>query len=116
MLLIIAESEARLGNEDRALTALAEFTQPRYTSYTRPAGKSILEAILIERRKEFCFDPYMRWLDLTRLQTGFSRKYTDNQQVEKEYRLQDGDYKFCLPIPQRAELNHASIKQNPGWS
>lgn len=116
MLLIVAESEARLGNEGAALSALAEFTQPRYTAYTRPAGTTTLEAILIERRKEFCFDPSMRWLDLTRLQTGFSRTYTNSQQVQTEYRLRDGDYKFCLPIPQRAELDQASIPQNPGWS
>lgn len=114
MLLIVAESWAKLGEEAKALEALQRFTAPRYTTYTQPTGISLEEAIQIERRKEFCFDYTMRWYDLVRLQKGFSRSYTSSG-VKNTYTLQDGDYRFCLPIPQNAEISQGGTVQNPGW-
>lgn len=116
MLLIIAESWAKLGDEGKAREALRRFTTPRYTSYTQPAGTTLLEAIHIERRKEFCFDYTMRWYDLVRHQKGFSRTYTDKDKPQQTYTLKDNDYRFALPIPQQAEINRGATEQNPGWS
>lgn len=114
MQLIIAESYERMGKEVDALKALNEFTRFRYTTYTRSAGESVLESILNERRKEFCFDYCMRWLDLTRLQQGWKRKALDKKEGGT-YTLKDGDFRFCMPIPKVSELQDNKIKQNPGW-
>lgn len=115
MQLIIAESYIRANKEPEAIKALNDFTKTRYTSYTRPQGETLLQSILAERRKEFCFDYCMRWTDLTRLQKGWSRKALDKKDSEEFYTLEDGDYRFCMPLPKVAELQDNKIEQNPGW-
>lgn len=115
MQLIIAESYARLGDEGNAKKALETFTNSRYTNYTLNSNSTVLEAILLERRKEFCYDYCMRWIDLTRLQTGFKHPAVDNKDKAEYYVLNDGDFRFCMPIPKRAELENNKIDQNPGW-
>lgn len=112
--LIIAESYARMNEESQAIDALNYFASHRYTSYTRPAGETVLQSILNERRKEFCFDYCMRWFDLTRIQKGWERTAVDNPELGT-YKLEDGDFRFCMPIPQVAELQNNKIEQNPGW-
>lgn len=114
MQLIIAESYARKGQEAEARQALGQFTAERYTTYTQPAGKTLLEAILIERRKEFCFEYTMRWLDLTRLQPALERPAIDKQDGST-YKMQAGDFRYTLPLPRIAELKDNPIAQNPGW-
>lgn len=115
MQLIIAESLARQGKEAEALKALTDFATTRYTTYTRPAGESVLQSVLNERRREFCFDFCMRWLDLTRLQKGFKRSRTLTNGDIRTYEIKDGDYRFCCPIPPKAEGSESDIEQNPGW-
>ncbi len=115
MQLIIAESYARQGKDAEALQALNAFTATRYTKYEPKAELSLLDKILIERRKEFCYEYCMRWIDLTRLQTGFSRKAIDKKEGGT-YTLKDGDYRFTLPIPRMAELKDNKIEQNPNWN
>ncbi len=115
MQLIIAESYARKGNDAKAIEALEQFTQKRYSSaYVRPANETLLQSILNERRKEFCFEYGMRWIDLTRIQKGWSRKALDKKEGG-EYTLEDGDFRFCMPIPRLSELQENKIEQNPGW-
>lgn len=113
--LIIAEANARLGKNAEADTALKTFEQSRYTDeYTRPDGVNLLDVILTERRKEFCFDYCMRWTDLTRIQKGWSRDALDKPEGGT-YTLEDNDFRFCMSIPKVAELQHNKIEQNPGW-
>lgn len=115
MQLIIAESHARLGKNGEAEAALSEFEKSRYTDeYKRPANVDLLQNILNERRKEFCFEYCMRWLDLVRIQKGWSRDALDKPE-EGKYTLKDGDFRFCMPIPKMAELQNNKIDQNPGW-
>lgn len=114
--LIVAEALARQDKESEAEQALRVFTANRYSGeYKRPEGKSLVEAILEERRKEFCFERTYRWEDLTRLQRGFSRRVRYRKE-DKTFTMKDGDYRFCLPIPQIAELSENKIEQNPGWA
>lgn len=115
MQLIIAESLARLNKEADALTELNAFTATRYWWYQRPASETVLQSILNERRREFCFEYCMRWMDLTRLQTGFSRTHVQDDQKERTYTIADGDYRFCYPIPPKGERSQSNVPQNPGW-
>ena len=57
----------------------------------------------------------MRWLDMTRIQKGFSRLAIDKTDGSS-YTLKDGDFRFAMPIPQKAELTENPIVQNPGWN
>lgn len=113
--LIIAESLARNGDNGGAEAALRELTQNRYEGYQLPAGKTVLQAVLDERRKEFCFEQEYRWLDLIRLQPTFSRKVKNEEGEEVTYTIEKDDYRFCMPIPKDAELSNNNIEQNPGW-
>ncbi|MGV4460313.1 RagB/SusD family nutrient uptake outer membrane protein [Ornithobacterium rhinotracheale] len=116
MQLIIAESYARKGDEENAKRALKVFTDSRYNKYLSKENLSTLDKILIERRKEFCFDYCMRWIDLTRLQKGFKHKSVGKKNEQKEFfELSDGDFRFCMPIPKSGELQNNKIEQNPGW-
>lgn len=113
--LIIAEALARSGRDSEAEQALQKFTANRYEGgYTAPVGKTLLQQILDERRKEFCFEESFRWIDLTRLQPTFERKLKSKSE-EKTYTIKEHDFRYTLPIPVQAELSENKIEQNPGW-
>ena len=112
--LIITESYARKGDNNAAKEKLEEFLRHRIPGYTSYTGNDVLGAILDERRKEFCFEYDMRWCDLVRTQKGWTRKALDKEEG-KFYKLEDNDYRFCLPIPLNEELQYNKIDQNPGW-
>ncbi|WP_278832785.1 RagB/SusD family nutrient uptake outer membrane protein [Porphyromonas cangingivalis] len=116
MKLIIAESYARKGDEASALRELTEFASSRYEGYQRNESKTVLQNILDERRREFCFDFTMRWLDLTRLQTGFKRSLRRAGQEDQVFEIKDNDHHFCMPIPNKEERIENPIPQNPGWT
>ena len=119
--LIAAEAFARQGDDINAAKYLNEFKQTRIPGYTNYEGTDILDEILRERRKEFCFEFGSRWIDLKRMNKGFSRtgisdEITNSEDREMEFVLEDGDYRFALPIPQFSELSvNNNIEQNPGW-
>lgn len=112
--LIIAESYARMGDTGQAKNWYETFMKNRVTGY-QYQGEDVLDALLVERRKEFCFEDDMRWVDLTRIQKGWQRKALDKNDGST-YTLKDGDYRFCFPIPLEEELQYNKIKQNPGWN
>ena len=115
--LITAEALVRSGHEAEARAALQKFTRNRYEgTYSIPTGKSLLQAVLDERRKEFCFEDTYRWVDLTRLRPAYSRKLTRKGGEEKVYTLKENDYRYTLPIPRNAELSENKVDQNPGWN
>lgn len=119
--LIAAEAYARQGDNTNAAKYLNEFKQSRIPEYTTYGGEDLLDEILRERRKEFCFEFGRRWIDLKRINKGFTRrgvsdKITNSEDRETDFVLEDGDYRFALPIPQDSELNvNNNIEQNPGW-
>jgi starch-binding outer membrane protein, SusD/RagB family len=79
-----------------------------------------LEDILLERRKELCFEGH-RYVDLKRLGapagvTGTDRFNQDavNSSAISPANILIGDYRFTMPIPQ-AEINVNPLQQNPGY-
>lgn len=112
--LIIAESYARLDDLPNAVQWLDDFLKHRVKGYSGFTGNDVLQAILDERRKEFCYESDMRWCDLVRIQKGWTRNALDQPQGGT-YTLQDNDYRFCFPIPLKEELQYNRIEQNPGW-
>lgn len=111
--LIIAESYSHKGDVVEAKNWYETFMKNRVWDY-QYQGEDVLSSIMAERRKEFCFEDDMRWLDLTRTQKGWERKALDKTD-NSMYTLTDGDYRFCFPIPLEEELQYNKIKQNPGW-
>lgn len=115
MHLIIAESYARKGDNTGAKEWLESFQRNRIANYTSFTEGDLLQEILKERRREFCYEYDMRWCDLVRTQKGWSRPSYDDKEVAT-YSLEDGDYRFCLPIPSAEEMQwNNKIEQNPGW-
>jgi hypothetical protein len=114
MYLIIAESYARSGNESEGKKWLEDFQKHRYSNYNGYQGNDLLQEILNERRREFCYEYDMRWCDLSRLQTGWTRSSYEDAE-HPTYTLEDNDYRFTLPIPVKEELQYNDIEQNPGW-
>lgn len=112
--LIIAESYARKNDNSNAKIWLDSFRINRIIGYLGYSGNDILTEILNERRKEFCFEYDMRWCDLVRLQTGWTKTaYDDKDNLTRT--IDNKDYRFCMPIPALEELQYNKIEQNPGW-
>lgn len=116
ILLILAETKARLGDLPGALNALNLLSINRYKNtefvpFAASNSTEALEIILKERRKELVTRG-LRWQDLKRfnLDTKYAKTLTrtvgDNQ-----YFLPPNDLRYVLPIPQFVlEFNH--IEQN----
>lgn len=71
MHLIVAESYARKGDA-QAKKWLEDFQRCRICDYDGYKGNDVLQEILNERRREFCFEYDMRWCDLIRTQEGWT--------------------------------------------
>lgn len=118
-----AEAYFRSGNEEAALADLNTLRENRYTDFTpgNERGDALLEAILLERRKELAFEGH-RFFDLKRLglpitRSNFGDEASGGGQIlpENVMTLPAGSPKFLLPIPQ-AELNvNPDMEQNPGY-
>ncbi|MEG0797093.1 MAG: RagB/SusD family nutrient uptake outer membrane protein [Odoribacter sp.] len=115
MQLIMAESYARKGDLTNAKLALEELQRNRIEGYTSYSGSDVLQEILNERRREFCFEYDMRWCDLIRTQKGYSHDWAKNKETPT-VKIEDNDYRFCFPIPLNEELQYNKIEQNPGWN
>jgi hypothetical protein len=114
MHLIIAESYARKGDTAEAKKWLEDFQRNRIRDYAGYTGNDLIQEIMNERRREFCFEYDMGWCDRIREQKGWSRNsYQDPE--NPVYTIDDNDYRFCLPIPLSEELQYNNIEQNPGW-
>jgi len=109
--LIRAEARAEQGNEDGAradLDAVASRVDPSYTP-SAATGDDLIDAIILERRKEFAFEGD-RLYDLTRRQ----RSWTKFRTFE-EFTVNWDDDQVYNPIPQ-AEIDvNPNINQNPGY-
>lgn len=116
MYLICAEANTRL-NRPKGKELLETFKKTRIPGYTTYAGNDVLDEIIRERRKEFCGEYDMRWLDMKRLKMKISRiALNDKGLTEKIYTLESDDYRYALRIPVESELSFNKIPQNPGWN
>lgn len=81
-----------------------------------------IDLILNERARELLGE-YHRWFDLTRTGTLISRDEKYNRNIQawfnqgiNPFKGANGQLKLLRPIPQSAiDLNHTTIKQNPGY-
>lgn len=115
MYLINAEAKARMGQMDQAKEVLEKFKSSRIPGYGSFTG-DVLQEILNERRKEFCYEGDFRFIDMKRLSLRIERKGLDvNDDSIHTFNLESDDYRYTLPIPYDAELKYNNIEQNPGW-
>lgn len=115
-----AEALARLDELEPAQDDLDELRQNRITGYvSTPAAnkQQLLDEILTERRKEFCFEVF-RWFDLRR--TGMPRiehRYRNSNTAAWElYVLEQDDPLYTIPIPRAAMLRNTKLVQNESAS
>lgn len=114
--LINAEAHYRLSDLPKARAMIEDFKRARQGDFDAFADDRILDEILVERRKEFCYEGGSRWLDMKRLGIQVGRRGVDKEgEGTKMYNLEADDYRYALPIPSGIELDYNKIEQNPGW-
>jgi hypothetical protein len=124
---IKAECLVRSGDLNGAADLIRQVRQARsYTGGNVPLpvyinATSALVDILLERRKELCFEGH-RYIDLKRLGADTGVAGTDrypqdaiNSSATSPVNIKIGDYRFTLPIPQ-GEINVNPLLQNPGYN
>jgi hypothetical protein len=140
VLLNVAEAHARRNNAGDFALGLTNLNKVRDRALTTPATQSytaisfadntaLLNAILVERRIEFCMEG-RRWPDIHRLQLDIPAKLSNSNPPASAFALGTpytgpygvvsvpySNYKFLWPIPQ-VEINAnptLAKEQNPGW-
>lgn len=140
VLLNLAEAYARRNDAGDLTLALNYLNQVRnralanpatqaYTAASFPDNTSLINAILLERRIEFCCEG-RRWPDLHRLMLDIPAKLSNSNPPASAFTLGTpysgpygvvsvpyANYKFLWPIPQ-IEINAnptLAAEQNPGW-
>ncbi|MBD1433762.1 RagB/SusD family nutrient uptake outer membrane protein [Sphingobacterium sp. DN00404] len=116
LFLIRAECLARLGRPDEALSDLNDLLAKRYVTgsfvpYENINGRSLLDLILTERRKELVFRG-LRWIDIKRLNKEGHNIVLKRRVGEKEYILEPGDNRYALPLPEDI-IRQTGMPQNP---
>lgn len=124
MLLILAECEVGgvTPNLPQAATYLQQLRTMRNTGQTLATYATPQEAwadILLERRKELCFEGH-RYIDIKRLASlagvqGIDKNATDYNVANNALTLPLSDYRFTFPIPQNEIAGNTAIQQNPGY-
>ena len=140
VLLNVAEAYARRNSSGDFTLALTNLNKVRDRALATPATQSytatsfadnnaLLDAILVERRIEFCMEG-RRWPDIHRLKLDIPAKLSNSNPPSGSYILGTpytgpygvvsvpySNYKFLWPIPQ-VEINAnptLAKEQNPGW-
>ncbi|MBC9934715.1 RagB/SusD family nutrient uptake outer membrane protein [Chitinophaga qingshengii] len=116
VLLTLAESYARLGDEPNALLYLNKVAQNRDAalvaySYTGPA---LTDAILLERRKELAFEG-LRFFDLTRTKAEIHRQNMGAKAYTGYPTVKTTDFRRLQPIPEAETAANPTIQPNPGY-
>lgn len=111
--LILAEAYYRLSDETNArlnLNLVAKKRQPGLGDYTM-SGTALLDAILLERRKELAFEG-ARYADLNRLGKDVARsgQFPVNARL-----IPASDHRRILPIPLNEINANPNMKQNEGY-
>jgi hypothetical protein len=104
------------GSETDARVLLNAFRSMRGINTDFP-GADLNQEIINERRREFCFNTDMRWIDMKRY--GIGSSLTNLQIFGKTYDVvvQPNGYQYALPIPVDEELKlNPAITPNPDWN
>jgi starch-binding outer membrane protein, SusD/RagB family len=114
MYLIRAEAAFRGGQEASALADLNALRATRITSYTNQtiSGTALLDAILLEKRKELAFEGH-RWFELRRNGLAIVRSECAPPCINST--LPANSTKFVLPIPQNEMTANKNMVQNDGY-
>jgi hypothetical protein len=116
VLLTLAESYARLKDEDNArlyLNMVAQKRDAQLTAYTY-TGQALIDAVLVERRKELAFEG-LRFFDLARINVDFTRQNMGAKAYSFYVDVKTTDFRRLMPIPEK-ELNaNPSMNKNPGY-
>jgi len=112
MVLIEAESEARLGNTAAAKAALLLIQQRAIPTAVISAntGDALVAEILVERRKEL-FGEGHRYYDILRTKQTLDRSASVSSWSKLV--IASGDKRFALPIPQAEIDANPNMVQNP---
>jgi len=116
VLLILAESNARLNNVQSAMDALNKLSSKRYNretfqDFAAQNASTAIDLILKERRKELVTRG-LRWQDLKRLNRDPKYSQTLIRKIGDEtFMLPPNDPRYVLPIPQFV-INFNHIEQN----
>lgn len=118
-----AEAYARLNQTEKAKKDMEDLLATRYSrpsDFTVPEGDGLLDFILVERRKELCFEEHHRWFDLRRMRENAPEIFhtftiTDDAGTSygtQKYTLFPGDLNYTLPIPLSERDNNPLIENN----
>ncbi|HPS25350.1 MAG TPA: RagB/SusD family nutrient uptake outer membrane protein [Bacteroidales bacterium] len=108
MLLNEAEALARLGRETQAKDLLWQLQEMRGAKKTTASGNDLVEAILLERRKELYGEGYA-WFDIIRNQKPLERK-GDHINYGGYKPLPAKSWRFVYQIPNSEMVNNKSLK------
>lgn len=118
MMLIAAESYARLDQAANALDLLNKLREKRFTAadykkLTASTAQEALKLCINERRIEL-FGKGLRWLDMKRLDKDplFAQDYVRANSTAK-YTLEKGSLRFVSQIPPKVKLLNTGIILNP---
>ncbi|MBX3253292.1 MAG: RagB/SusD family nutrient uptake outer membrane protein [Chitinophagaceae bacterium] len=116
--LIRSECYARQGKVTEAITDLNNLLITRwragtFSPITASTTEEALSKILQERRKELCFRPSLRWMDLRRLNLDSNYAITLNRELNGiVYTLSPNDLRYTYLIPSSV-IEMSRIEQNP---
>ena len=115
MYLIAAEAAARAGDDTPALDHINPLKTNRgVATVSGLTGQALIDEILLERRKELCFEGH-RLADLKRLNIGVVRGTDTNNPGNQNYGVAYPDYRFAFPIPSAEITINKDMIQNPGY-
>ncbi len=122
--LILAECQARLGDNSGAMTTLNKLRAKRYldfeaSKYTASNTKEMMQQVLSERRKELLFGFHRFW-DLKRLSVEPEYAKTivrtfpvvSTEVEHKTYTLQPDSRLYVIPFPQSAREKNPNLTLN----
>jgi len=118
IMLINAESNARLGNLSASMDVLNKLLSERYvsgsfTSLNAADTGEAIDIIINERRKELPFTGNLRWQELRRLNTEPARSVTLTRFLNGTvYKLPPADNRYVYPMPPD-EVKLSGLQQNP---
>ncbi|MDR1199290.1 MAG: RagB/SusD family nutrient uptake outer membrane protein [Prevotellaceae bacterium] len=117
MYLVASEAAARIGgndNETQAKEYLNLIRINRGLSSIDVSGQYLIDEIMLERRKELCFEGH-RLADHKRLNMNIVRGHDSNNPGNSIYGINYPDYRFAYPIPRHEIDINKAILQNPGY-
>lgn len=114
-----AEAKAMLGgsgDEDAtaALNTLLEkrFDPEDFEEVEFDNNAELVQFVREERRRELCYEGH-RWFDLRRWgMPAITHTWHDNESQSSNYKLQEGDLLYTIPIPDEALQSNGSLEQN----